>query len=143
MRFSEVLKRKVVSTDTADTVGKVSGFLVDPATRAIAGLVCKKTQTGTVIAWPDLTAVGADAVTIADAQKIHSPEGRLAELSDKAHRVLGKRVLCATGDELGEVSDVEFDPETGRLVSLVLEREEVEGSRLLGVGSYAVVVSTG
>ncbi len=141
MRFHEVLKRKVVSTDTAETVGKVSGFLVDPASRSVVGLVCKKATKGTVIPWADLTAVGGDAVTISAEDKIIPPEGRLAELHDKTHQVLRKRVLSGSGDELGKVTDVEFDPETGRLITLVLEHEEVDGSRLVGVGSYAVVVA--
>ena len=35
MRFSDLHGRKLVSTSTADTVGKVSGFLLDPATRTV------------------------------------------------------------------------------------------------------------
>lgn len=143
MRFNDVLKRKIVSTDTADTVGKISGFLVDPQRQAVVGLVCKKTSSGSVIPWEGLNAVGEDAVTISDTDKIVAPEGRLAELNDKAHQVLRKRVLASSGDELGHVDDVEFDPATGQVLMLVLDHEEVAGSRLVGVGSYAVVVTAG
>jgi len=61
-------------------------------------------------------------------------------LSSKDHRVLGKRVLATTGDELGTVVDVEFDPHTGTVSALVLAAGEIAGVRLIGVGSYAVIV---
>lgn len=142
MRFTDVHKRKIVSTGSAETVGRVSELLVDPGHRSVAGLVCSKTKHGSVIPWGSLTAVGDDAITISDDDKIVEPEGRLAELQGKAHRLLGKRVLSAGGDVLGEVDDVDFDPESGRVLTLLLDTGEVPGVRLVGVGSYAVVVAT-
>jgi sporulation protein YlmC with PRC-barrel domain len=50
-------------------------------------------------------------------------------------------VLTSTGDELGKVADVDFDATSGALVSLLVDGgTEVEAARLVGVGSYAVVV---
>ena len=37
---------KTVSTSSADTVGKVSGFLLDPASRSVVALEFKKTDHG-------------------------------------------------------------------------------------------------
>ena len=61
-------------------------------------------------------------------------------MSEKHHRMLGKRVFSTGGDELGKVDDVEFDPDTGTITALFLAGGEVAGVRLIGVGSYAVVV---
>ena len=44
-----------------------------------------------------------------------------------------------TGDEIGTVDDVEFDPETGEVTSLILASGDIAGTRLVGIGSYAVV----
>jgi sporulation protein YlmC with PRC-barrel domain len=55
--------------------------------------------------------------------------------------VVGKRVLTSTGDEIGKIRDVDFDPASGVLTALLVDNgSEVEAARLLGVGSYAVVV---
>jgi uncharacterized protein YrrD len=141
MLFSDAKGRKVVSSATAATVGKVSRFVVDPATRAVVAVELKKTDSGDVLRWSDITAFGADAVTVADQGRIGDGGEDVKALSDKAHRVLGKRVLTSTGDELGKVDDVDFDPQSGALTALLVDKgDEVAATRLLGVGSYAVVV---
>ncbi|MGI8816749.1 MAG: PRC-barrel domain-containing protein [Pseudonocardia sp.] len=141
MRFSEARGRKVVSIATADTVGKVDGFVIDPTARAVCALEVRKTASGSVLPWSGVESFGADAVTVAGAEQITSAAEDLAALMDKDHRVVGKRVLSTRGDDLGKVRDVEFDGESGLLTLLVLDQGEVAGVRLRGVGSYAVVVT--
>ena len=140
MLFSEVHGRKVVSTANAETVGKVDDFVVDPASRSVVALRLKKTDSGDTLTWAGLTAVGADAVTVADASVITAADGRVAELLGKDHRAVGKRVLSDLGDELGKVSDVDFDPANGAITTIRVGERDVPGSALLGIGSYAVVV---
>ncbi|WP_323794147.1 PRC-barrel domain-containing protein [Nocardioides sp.] len=145
MRYSDLKGRKLVDTTSADTVGKVDGFLLDPATRSVVALEFKKTDHGSVVAWSDLTAVGADAVTIAEATVLGDHDERQSDLATKDGAVLKKRVLSDAGEDLGSVHDIDLDPETGALVELILgskkDRRSIAGSRLLGVGSYAVVVA--
>jgi len=141
MRFSESVGRKVVSTSTAETVGKVHGFVVDPATRTVTALQLKKSGDGDTLRWSDITGFGTDAVMIADADLI-TPAGQdVRALTGKEHDVVGKRVLSSGGEELGRVDDVEFDPDSGVVTALVLGDGQVEGSRLVGVGPYAAIVS--
>ena len=141
MRFSETKGRKVVALSTAETAGKVRGFLVDPASRSVVALRLKKTDRGDVLRWEDLTAFGADAITIADPAAITERDDRLKTLGGKRRRLLKKRVLSTGGDELGTVADVEFDPDTGALTRIILHEDaELAADRLVGIGSYAVVV---
>ncbi len=43
---------------------------------------------------------------------------------------------------MGTLSDVEFDPDSGQVTSLVLDGERrVPASSLIGIGSYALVVA--
>ena len=143
MLFSEVSGRKVVSTDTAETVGKVDGFVVDPALPGVVALiVAKSPNSGSALPWPNVRAVGADAVTVASSGAIVVPDERLAELADKSHTLIGKRVLSTAGVALGALRDVDFDPATGRLAALLLDTGSVEGDRIVGAGSYAVVVKS-
>lgn len=144
MLFSDAKRHKVVSSSTAGTVGKVSGFVVDPATRSVLALRLKKTQGGDFLRWSDLTAFGADAVTVSDDTKIGDGGDDVRALARKKLAILGKRVLTSGGDELGKVEDVDFDLDSGRLTAILVEGgPEVSGDRLLGVGTYAVVVGEG
>lgn len=140
MRFSEAKGRKVVSSSTAETVGKVKGFVVDPTSRSVVALRLRKAD-GEILRWRDLTAFGADAVTISGADRIVEQDDAVEALTGKDHTLLGKRVLTADGDEVGEVADVDFEAASGAITTLVIAgRDDVEGSRILGVGAYAVVV---
>lgn len=144
MRFSDSDGRKVVSTSSATTIGKVSGFAVDPSTRTVVALHLNKTDgNADAVLWSALKAFGPDAVTVTGPEAFTKAEGEIAELLDKHHKVEGRRVLTEGGDELGKVQDVEFDAESGQVTSLVLKDGDVAGARLLGVGSYAVVVRKG
>lgn len=144
MRFSEAHGHKVVSTASAETVGRIDSFVVDAPARQVLGLALKKAKgAGDTLPWASIAAFGTDAVTVADDAAVVSPEGRLKDLQDKRFSVEGKRVLTQAGVELGVVKDVDFDPTDGTVRALLTDREEVAGSRLVDVGSYAVIVATG
>lgn len=140
MRFSEAVGRKVVSTGSAETVGKVDGFVVDPESRAVIALALKKTDGGDTLPWSNIVGFGADAVTVSGADQIGDASRQVDALSGKDRALLGKRVLSTSGDELGKVDDVEFDPASGRVTTLLGPPDGIAGARLVGIGSYAVVV---
>ncbi len=140
MLLTNVTGRKVVSTASAETVGQVAGLVVDPRSHSVVAVTLKKTDRGDTVLWSDISAFGADAVTIADAEVVGEANDAVKELSGKDHRLLGKRVLNDLGEELGKLTDVEFDPETGALSALILPASLVAGPQLMGIGSYAVVV---
>lgn len=91
-----------------------------------------------LLAWEDLKAFGADAVTIEGPGRFRDAA---EDVGASEHDVLGRRILSAGGDELGHVDDVEFDPKTGKLDSLITLAGFLASSRILGLGSYAVVVA--
>jgi sporulation protein YlmC with PRC-barrel domain len=140
MRFTEAHGHKVVSTSTAETVGRVEALLVDPASRRVVALELKKAKDGDTLLWSNITAFGADAVTVAGAELLTPATPSVAALSGKTHALLGKRVLSSSGDELGSVADVEFDAGSGEVTGLLVHERMLAGSTLVGVGSYAVVV---
>lgn len=140
MRFSEALGRKVVSLSTAETVGLVEEFVVDPRSRTILALGVSKASTGSTLRWQNIESFGADAVTVSGAEKVGGADREIDKLSGKDHHFIGKRVLATVGDEIGQVADVEFDPTSGEIQALVLSNGDIDAGRLVGVGSYAVVV---
>ena len=141
IRFGEARKRDVVSTADAETVGRVKYFVIDPEQQRISSLRLDGVKgDDRYVSWDALGSFGQDVVTIPDAGALRPADGPREEGVRKEFGVLGKRVLSDAGRELGEVQDVEFDPETGRVTTLLTEREQVSGERLRGIGSYAVVV---
>ena len=87
-----------------------------------------------------ITAFGADALTVPGADAIGDADDTVAALADKHKRLMGKPVLNTFGEDLGPVTDVEFDPKSGRLITLTLKTGSIAGERLLAVGTYATVV---
>ncbi len=141
MRFSAAVGRQVVGADAADTVGQVAGFVVDPVGRRVLAVQVKKSGSGTTLPWSNISAFGDDAVIVRGADAIgDEPDAAIVALTGKDHGLVGKRVLTAAGNQLGTVSDVDFDPASGAITSLRLDTGDVAGVRLFGVGSYAVVV---
>jgi len=143
MLYTQVKGRKVVSTGTAETVGRVADLVIDPRSRTVVAVTLRRSGHADTVLWSDITAFGTDAVTVPDGQVVKDANHAVKELSGKAHDVLGKRVLTTLGEALGSVSDVEFDPESGAVNALVLPSGDVAGSRLVGVGPYAAIVHAG
>jgi sporulation protein YlmC with PRC-barrel domain len=136
MRFSEAKNHKVVATGDAATVAKLAGFVVEASSARIVALRLKKTDGDVdLLNWTDVQGFGPDAVTVTS-PSVFVKAGEGAKRGD----LLGSRVLTERGVELGEVKDVDFDPADGVVRAVLTKSEEVAGSRLLGHGSYALVV---
>jgi uncharacterized protein YrrD len=143
MLFSQARKRNVVNTTTATRVARVDGFVVVPGPARVALLrLGKLSGAGTLLAWEDVQGFGPDAVTVSTDAVIRPARDALEQRAeDNDLEILGKRVLTERGMELGPVTDVDFDPETGAVTSLITKTETIAGQRLIGLGGYAVVVS--
>src|SRR4051812_14254229 len=141
MRFSEARNRSVISTDTATTIGSVADLVMDAATAAVVAVRVKRAAgSGDMLPWRGGTAFGPGAVTVGSAAALGEGEGRAPGLGGKRAAVVGKRPLPDAGTEIGTVADVEFDPRTGQVLSLLTASGTVAGNRLIGCGSYAVIV---
>lgn len=143
MLFSQARKRDVVNTTTATTVARVDGFVVLPGPTRVALLrLSKVSSAGTLLAWEDVLGFGPDAVTVTTDAALRPARDDLEQRAeDRELEILGKRVLTELGAELGAITDVDFDPETGAVTSLITKTDTIAGDRMIGLGGYAVVVS--
>jgi uncharacterized protein YrrD len=143
MLFSQARKRDVVDTATATRIARVDGFVVLPAPARVALLrLGKVSGAGTLLAWDDVQGFGPDAVTVATDAVIRPARDAVEQRAeDNDLEILGKRVLTEHGMELGTVTDVDFDPDTGSITTLITKTETIAGERLIGLGGYAAVVS--
>ncbi len=143
MLYTQVKGRKVVSTGTAQTVGRVADLVIDPKSHTVVAVTLKGSGHGDTVLWSEIIAFGTDAVTVSDGEVVKDANDAVKELCRTARDVLGKRVLTTDGEQLGNVSDVAFDAQSGALTVLVLPGGDIAGGRLIGVGSYAVIVHAG
>lgn len=140
--FRRAASIPVMSKESAEKVGQIKHFVVDAPTRRIRSAQVEGSKKNSVmVSWTDIAAVGDDAVIVESDAVLRGAENEDEERAARGELVmLDKRVLDETGDELGVVDDVVFDPASGEIESINVGREIIEGDRLLGVGSYAVVV---
>lgn len=143
MLFSQARKRPVVNTATANRVARVDSFVVLPGPARVALLrLGKVSGAGTLLSWDDVQGFGPDAVTVATDAVIRPARDVLEQRAeDNDLEIVGKRLLSEQGTELGTVTDVDFDPETGAVTSLITKTDTISGQRLIGLGGYAAVVS--
>jgi uncharacterized protein YrrD len=143
MLFSQARKRDVVDTATATRIARIDGFVVLPGPPRVALLrLGKVSGAGTLLAWDDVQGFGPDAVTVATDAVIRPARDAVEQRAeDNDLEILGKRILTERGMELGTVTDVDFDPDTGSITTLITKTETIAGERLIGLGSYAAVVS--
>lgn len=140
MLFTKTRKHKVVDTTTAETVARVKDFVVDPVTRHMVAFVVDKHKDGDTLPWPRVSSCGPDAVTVTDGDAIGEAADAVARLAGKSNTMLKKQAVSSFGDHIGTVTDVAFDGDTGAIESVLIDGEPVASDRLLGIGSYAVVI---
>ncbi|MFC8132068.1 PRC-barrel domain-containing protein [Streptomyces sp. NPDC057302] len=141
MLLSQVLGHPVISAEDARPAGEVAGLGIDPRTRRITELYLRDAKGGDSVPWSEVRGVGPDAVII-DAGATTEAAGSSSH--SKAHkRLIGKRVLTEYGEDIGTLTEVTFDPDTGAVGDLYVGREQVPGSRLVGLGPYALVLGAG
>jgi sporulation protein YlmC with PRC-barrel domain len=139
MRWRDARHRDVVDTASARRIGRLDRLVVDPGARAVVGVVVGER----VVDWSDSGGIGHDAVTVSHEDLLHLPrtDAERAAVDGEAE-LIGKTVITEDGVDVGTVDDIELDAETGALERLHVGDDHVEGSRLLGAGSYAVVISS-
>jgi sporulation protein YlmC with PRC-barrel domain len=140
MLFTQTLGLPVITADEAEPLGRVEALTIDAGSRSIACLrLSEGPKHATTVAWSAIEAVGRDAVIV----RSRTAAG-LRQSDAPAHReALGHRILTEHGTEHGTVKDIAFDGATGQIRTLYTALGDISGDRLLGLGSYAVVVSAG
>jgi sporulation protein YlmC with PRC-barrel domain len=136
VRFSECTHRVVLNTSTAEEVGRLDAFAVDPDEHRVHALIVGKSDGGTVLPWSDVKSFGPDAITVDDSDVIRDP----ANERDEPTTLVGQRLLTDQGYEIGALDDVEFDEASGALRGLIASERAIDAQALIGVGSYAVIV---
>lgn len=140
MNIAEILGRNVMDLSTATTIGRVDDIIIDPATRRVTAFRVGKTKNPNVwLPFASLTALGADALTIADdTQLVEQPADAGPGIADT--KVIGGRVLTEQGREIGPLNGIDIDDD-GNVTALATATNTIAAGDLIGIGTYAVVVA--
>ncbi len=140
-RFAAASGRKVVSRASAEELGTVAHIVVDIGRLQVASVVIGKGRKARLVDWEQITGFGPDAVMVSDESALHEPrDDRESAAADGKLELVGKRALTDTGNDLGTVTDVQFDPASGAIERLTLGDREEPAASLLGAGSFAAVL---
>jgi sporulation protein YlmC with PRC-barrel domain len=138
MRARELKGRPVLDVVEAREVAKVEAVVIDPEARRVIALRVKGDRP--LLPISGVKALGPDAVTVEGADVLRLPEPGVEQVSvDGSLDPLGRLVLADDGTALGAVDDIEADDD-GTLRSITVDGQVLAGDRLVGIGSYAVVV---
>lgn len=129
--------KPAINRETAEQLGKVQHFVVDARARRVQALAVSVGRGTQLVDWTQVESIGPDAVIVNGS---HEPNGDDDRAVSGALHPLQKRVLSDQGNEIGTLDDVEID-DGGRVRTLIVGDEHVQGGRLEGVGSYAVVIT--
>ncbi|OYP16677.1 hypothetical protein CFC35_20985 [Streptomyces sp. FBKL.4005] len=137
MLFSRTIGLPVITGDDATSLGTVRDLTLDAAGAVVAGVRLSGGPDRTdVLPWTAVAAVGPDALIV---RSRHAADPEQTPLPAH-HSPLGSRVLTDLGTEHGTVQDIAFDAASGRVLTLYTALGDIPGARLLGLGSYALVV---
>jgi sporulation protein YlmC with PRC-barrel domain len=138
--FTAVAGRQVVSQHNAEPLGDVTHVLLDARRHEVSSLIVGKGRKALVLDWANVAALGPDAVMVTDAGALRAPgDDRESAAADGRLELIGKRALDEGGNDLGEVTDVRFDPHSGAIESFLVGESEQQAVSLLGAGAYAAV----
>ena len=132
----DVIGKPIIHHETAEQVGQVRSVAIDPSTRSAVAVVTAEGRSSRVIEWTDVHSIGPDAVIVDRVRDLRPDEDRLAS---GAQDPIKKRVLSDRGNEHGSVTDVIVD-EAGLVQMIDIDGVSVDGTRLRGLGSYALVI---
>lgn len=153
MKISELKGKAVIGMASGQEVGTVAGALVNRSHDALAALVVKgaRRTPDRIISIQSIRAIGPDAVTIEHSDLLR-PLEQVPELAGLVglDSVVGNQVLTPEGRILGQISDVNFDPSSYRILSyeyrpsglkgLLGARHEIPPEDVIGLGQGIVTV---
>ena len=137
MRWRQSLGKPVIDRSTGETIGEVTTLIANAESRRMRGVVVDER----IVPWATTRGIGHDAVTVPTADSLVEPSGGYEErIVEGDLDPLGRAVYTEEGFALGSLTDVDFDADSGEIRRLVLADDDLAGSRLLGIGTFAIVV---
>ncbi len=151
MKLSALKGMPVVSLGDGTKVGAVRDALVDTAALRVVALVLEGSSGASRLPFAAVRRIGADAVMV---ERVELTQGATGQATTEQLRSLeelgGLKVVDGAGTYLGDVQDVDFGEQDGRVRELVAQRGGILGlgatearlpvAAIRGIGTQLVTV---
>ena len=107
--LSELKGRPIISLNEGEKLGAIKDALVDTANKVVGGFLLQATDGDLALPFPQVRAIGPDAVTVETAASSQSPvgEGGL-EGTRKFAELAKQQIVDSEGKHLGHLGDITF-----------------------------------
>ena len=147
MNAKSLIGMTVFAVDAGKNLGSVDRLLFSPEDMRVTGLMVApvaglmdEPEPQKLLSTDKIKAVGQDAITVDSASLLEvTAEGELPAGVVAFDQIEREKVLTESGEELGEVSSVEFDEQSFRLDYLEVGRGFLSGSSLITVENIVSV----
>ncbi len=151
MRASrEIIGLRIISISDGTQVGYVKDYVLNPQGGSLEFIIVDQPSDlfgAKVIAFADILGIGEFAVTIPDSKVIQDVAQNLIvqDLLKTNVSVIGTKVLTKKGSLVGEVEEIVFDEETGKVASCIFldskgEKHQVSAERIITYGKELLVI---
>jgi uncharacterized protein YrrD len=117
IKRSELHNRLVIDRHTSENVGHLSQLLFDSPSQKIVGFCCGGGLLGghrQIFSWDQIESIGADSIVISGKQWEPEFEG-----TGPIKAPIGHELWTETGNQMGKVTDLLFDSESGKIVHYI------------------------
>jgi len=150
MIASGLKNRPIVSLNGGVKVGEVLDLTLDATNVQISAVLVTGHDGSSVVPYPAVRHIGPDAMTIDDSRIVQAPANHGGIEERRTSTLIGLPVLNQQGTVIGNVDDLEFDEDTGRVTALLIHRggvlgiggtrDKIAASALRGIGPDMVTV---
>lgn len=140
--LAELEGRRVIAADDATEIGHAKHLVLSSDARRVEAMhVAGKRKHAELVDWADITSVGSDAVMVRSATASREPSSDTdADFVRENVTIIGSSVLDTEGYEIATVTDLEFDAESGEVLSVTTSNGRIGSDRLRSIGTFALVV---
>ncbi|MGB7417458.1 MAG: PRC-barrel domain-containing protein [Thermosynechococcaceae cyanobacterium] len=117
LQRSALHNQMVLDRQTSEKVGHLSELLLDSPSQRIVGFQCGGGLLGgprQTFSWSQIESIGADSIVISGQQWEPDFEG-----TGPIKVPIGHEVWSDTGNQMGKIKDLLFDPDTGKVISYI------------------------
>lgn len=156
VKGDKVSELNVLAINTGEKIDTVKELIYDPEQNRVRGFLIDEGgwfSEAKVILIDDVKSIGKDALMVDSTEAIKRASdvrGKVAFIAEEGHYLTHTRVITEGGNELGKVTDIYFDSETGNVIEFEVSQgvvEDVKGGKkrfrledIVTVGKEATIV---
>ncbi|RJR25986.1 hypothetical protein C4578_00355 [Candidatus Microgenomates bacterium] len=131
-KASDVIGLKVISLDKGEEVGEINDIIYDPVSQRIKAFLLDEGgwfSEAKVIPFEGIEKIGEDAATINSSQKIEKASDvpdPYSSVSERNSKIRKMNVVSENGNNIGKVSDVIFDEQSGEVIEYEITKGPIE-----------------